>query len=98
MLEVVDTGGLRAERRKWITCLKNCTNVLYFVSLSDFDQAAFEDRATNRMEEALIVWKHFINVSYTHICDTFIIHFIFVLYFAMICFKSPIGYIAKQFH
>ena len=40
---VVDVGGQRSERRKWIHCFQDVTNILFVVSLSGYDQCLVED-------------------------------------------------------
>jgi hypothetical protein len=32
---LVDVGGQRSERRKWLNCFEGVTALLYFVSLSE---------------------------------------------------------------
>ena len=46
---MVDVGGQRSERRKWIQCFDNVTSVLFIVSLSEFNQVLIEDNLTNRL-------------------------------------------------
>jgi GTPase SAR1 family protein len=50
---MVDVGGQRSERKKWIHCFENVTGVLFCVGLSAFDQTLYEDNETNRIHEAL---------------------------------------------
>jgi len=50
---LVDVGGQRSERKKWIHCFENVTGVLFCVGISAFDQTLYEDHATNRIHEAL---------------------------------------------
>ncbi|KAG6825623.1 hypothetical protein H0H92_003038 [Tricholoma furcatifolium] len=40
---VVDVGGQKSERRKWIHCFQDVTTVLFFASLSGYDQCLVED-------------------------------------------------------
>jgi len=35
---LIDVGGQRNERRKWIHCFEQVTALLYFVSLSEYDE------------------------------------------------------------
>ena len=35
---LVDVGGQRTERRKWIHCFESVTTIIYIVALSEFDQ------------------------------------------------------------
>uniref|UniRef100_A0A7S1CNJ5 Uncharacterized protein n=1 Tax=Bicosoecida sp. CB-2014 TaxID=1486930 RepID=A0A7S1CNJ5_9STRA len=50
---LVDVGGQRNERRKWINCFDNMDAIIYFVSLAEYDQVLFEDATQNRMQESL---------------------------------------------
>jgi len=50
---MVDVGGQRSERKKWIHCFEDVTAVLFCVGMSEFDQVLYEDGVTNRMHEAL---------------------------------------------
>ena len=40
---MVDVGGQRSERRKWIHCFESVTTVIYLVALSEYDQVLFEN-------------------------------------------------------
>ena len=35
---MVDVGGQRSERRKWIHCFDNVTSVMFLVAISEYDQ------------------------------------------------------------
>lgn len=50
---LVDVGGQRSERKKWMHCFEDVTAVLFIVGISEFDQKLYEDNKTNRMHEAL---------------------------------------------
>ena len=50
---MIDVGGQRTERRKWIHCFDDVTAVIYVVSLSGYDQVCFEDATQNRLVESL---------------------------------------------
>ena len=39
---MVDVGGQRSERRKWIHCFENVTSIIFLVALSEYDQILFE--------------------------------------------------------
>jgi len=49
---LLDVGGQRGERRKWIQCFGDVTAVLYVVAISEYDQTLREDKQ-NRLLESL---------------------------------------------
>eukprot|EP01112_Ceratiomyxa_fruticulosa_P018263 TRINITY_DN580_c0_g1_i1.p1 TRINITY_DN580_c0_g1~~TRINITY_DN580_c0_g1_i1.p1 ORF type:complete len:355 (-),score=48.70 TRINITY_DN580_c0_g1_i1:103-1167(-) len=53
---LLDVGGQRNERRKWIHCFENVSAVLFCVSLPEYDQMLLEDLQTNRMRESLALF------------------------------------------
>merc|ERR1719259_1628577 len=54
---MVDVGGQRSERRKWIHCFENVTSIIFLVALSEYDQILFESNNENRMEESKALFK-----------------------------------------
>jgi len=60
-LRIIDVGGQRSERKKWIHCFEGVTAVIYVTSLSEYDQTLFEDNKTNRMEESLKLFTEICN-------------------------------------
>lgn len=50
---LVDVGGQRAERRKWLHCFDEVTAVLFLVSTDGYNMTLEEDGTTNRMKESL---------------------------------------------
>ncbi|XP_003382789.1 PREDICTED: guanine nucleotide-binding protein G(q) subunit alpha-like [Amphimedon queenslandica] len=58
IFRMVDVGGQRSERRKWIHCFENVTSVMFLVAISEYDQILVEtDEAVNRMEESLALFE-----------------------------------------
>ena len=57
---LVDVGGQRSERRKWIHCFDSVTAVLFCVAISEYDQVLAEDGVTNRMKETLLLFDEII--------------------------------------
>jgi len=49
--QIVDVGGQRAERRKWMQCFDEVLSVLFVVALSGYDQKLYEDVNQNRLLE-----------------------------------------------
>lgn len=40
---MVDVGGQRSERRKWIHCFENITSIIYLAAISEYDQVLYEN-------------------------------------------------------
>ena len=50
---IIDVGGQKSERRKWMSCFDNVNGIIFVAALSEFDQFLFEDEKQNRMVDAL---------------------------------------------
>jgi len=61
---VVDVGGQRSERRKWIHCFQDVTAVVYVCSLADFDLPMEEDPSMNRLMESLDLFNKVVNNAF----------------------------------
>ncbi|KPP58528.1 hypothetical protein Z043_123637, partial [Scleropages formosus] len=53
---IVDVGGQKSERRKWIHCFENVTSLIFLASLSEYDQVLEEKETDNRMEESMALF------------------------------------------
>lgn len=63
---MVDVGGQRSERRKWIHCFENVTSIIFLVALSEYDQILFESD-----NEVCIFWfLYFISLTETLILES----------------------------
>eukprot|EP01104_Vermistella_antarctica_P009841 TRINITY_DN257_c0_g1_i1.p1 TRINITY_DN257_c0_g1~~TRINITY_DN257_c0_g1_i1.p1 ORF type:complete len:355 (-),score=122.09 TRINITY_DN257_c0_g1_i1:368-1432(-) len=58
---MLDVGGQRSERRKWIHCFDCVTAVIFCSSLSEYDQTLREDDTQNRMKESLLLFDEICN-------------------------------------
>ena len=58
---IFDVGGQRSERKKWIHCFENVTAVLFLVALSGYDCCLAEDKDSNQMQEALMLFDSICN-------------------------------------
>ncbi|ODA83745.1 hypothetical protein RJ55_02260 [Drechmeria coniospora] len=56
-----DVGGQRSERKKWIHCFENVNCLLFLVAISGYDQCLVEDKDSNQMNEALMLWESIAN-------------------------------------
>jgi len=57
LFHIVDVGGQRSERRKWLQCFDDVTGLIFVVSLIAYNQTLYEDEKTNRMKESLALFK-----------------------------------------
>jgi len=62
--KMFDVGGQRSERRKWIHCFENVTAVLFLAAISGYDQGLIEDRDSNQMQEALMLFDSICNSTW----------------------------------
>lgn len=58
---MVDVGGQRSERKKWMHCFEDVTSVIFCVALSEYDLKLYEDDTTNRMHESLKLFREICN-------------------------------------
>jgi len=72
--KMIDVGGQRNERKKWIHCFENVTAVLFVVDISAYDRMLYEDEKVNRLEEALNLFENICNSRWFR--DTSIILFL----------------------
>lgn len=59
---MVDVGGQRSERRKWIHCFENVTSIIFLVALSEYDQILFESE--NEVNTITISFSYFLVYPY----------------------------------
>ncbi|KAG7241168.1 hypothetical protein INR49_025911 [Caranx melampygus] len=57
IFRMVDVGGQRSERRKWIHCFENVTSIIFLAALSEYDQVLYESENDNRLKESLALFK-----------------------------------------
>jgi len=54
---LMDVGGQRSERRKWIDQFDKVNTVIFLAALDEYDMVLEEDFHTNRLEESLRLFK-----------------------------------------
>lgn len=52
---MIDVGGQRSERRKWIHCFDNVTSLIFLVAISEYDQV----HQNPLLQNSLIVFYRF---------------------------------------
>jgi guanine nucleotide-binding protein G(i) subunit alpha len=58
---IVDVGGQKSERGKWVHCFDNVSAVVCMVAISEYDQKLFEDNSSNRLIDALELFESIAN-------------------------------------
>ncbi|XP_036385101.1 guanine nucleotide-binding protein subunit alpha-11-like isoform X2 [Megalops cyprinoides] len=66
IFRMVDVGGQRSERRKWIHCFEKVTSIIFLVALSEYDQVLSESSNENRMEESKALFRTIISYPWFH--------------------------------
>ncbi|KAJ6249498.1 guanine nucleotide-binding protein g(o) subunit alpha [Anaeramoeba flamelloides] len=61
---IIDVGGQRSERRKWIHHFENISILIYVVALSEYNLKLFEEQNINRMIESLKLFKQIVTNEY----------------------------------
>ncbi|KAG6839941.1 hypothetical protein C0991_010173 [Blastosporella zonata] len=60
-IHMVDVGGQRSERKKWIHCFESVSCIIFCTALSEYDQVLLEEKSQNRMTESLVLFESVIN-------------------------------------
>jgi len=71
---MVDVGGQRNERKKWMHCFDGVTALLFVAAISEYDQMLYEDENIKRMDEALMLFENICNSRWFR--DTSVILFL----------------------
>lgn len=56
--KMIDVGGQRSERRKWLQCFDDVTAIIFVAALSGYDMILFEDANQNRLTESVDVFTN----------------------------------------
>eukprot|EP01129_Flabellula_baltica_P000627 TRINITY_DN10601_c0_g1_i1.p1 TRINITY_DN10601_c0_g1~~TRINITY_DN10601_c0_g1_i1.p1 ORF type:complete len:353 (-),score=87.62 TRINITY_DN10601_c0_g1_i1:103-1161(-) len=72
--KIVDVGGQRAERRKWMHCFTDVRAVIFLAAIDEYNMVLEEDGTTNRMEESLQLFSDLTGSRW--LCDSVIVLFL----------------------
>ena len=61
---MVDVGGQRSERKKWIHCFQEVTGLIFCVAMSEYDLKLYEDETVNRMHESIMLFDEICNCQW----------------------------------
>ena len=74
-LKIIEVGGQKNERKKWIHCFDNVTAVIFVVAVSDYSCSLDDDNTSTSLSESYRLFQQTINSIF------FIFIFIFIYYF-----------------
>ncbi|CAG8141080.1 unnamed protein product [Penicillium nalgiovense] len=58
---MIDVGGQRSERKKWIHCFEDVGCLIFVAALSGYDQCLVEDHNANQMHDAMMLFDSLAN-------------------------------------
>jgi len=58
---IIDVGGQRSERKKWMMCFQGVTAMIFCIALSGYDLKLAEDNETNRIHEDITLFGEIVN-------------------------------------
>ena len=61
---LVDAGGQRTERKKWIHCFEDVSSLIFIASLAEYHQTLVEDPTANRLQESVALFKTISNIPW----------------------------------
>ncbi|KAJ3445597.1 guanine nucleotide-binding protein g(o) subunit alpha [Anaeramoeba flamelloides] len=61
---IIDVGGQRNERRKWIHQFEEVLLLIFIVAINEYNQRLFEDETVNRLQESLKLFTKMVNNEY----------------------------------
>ena len=64
IFRMLDVGGQRSERRKWIHCFESVCTIVFIASCSEYDQSLIEEEGMNRMAESVALFEQIINYEW----------------------------------
>mmetsp|Transcript_26125 Transcript_26125/g.29069 ORF Transcript_26125/g.29069 Transcript_26125/m.29069 type:complete len:349 (+) Transcript_26125:97-1143(+) len=61
---LVDVGGQRSERRKWVHCFDNIDAIIYLAAIDEFDMRLQENNLTHRMDESFELFTELVSSNF----------------------------------
>ncbi|GAA5988195.1 hypothetical protein JCM10908_002106 [Rhodotorula pacifica] len=58
---MMDVGGQRSERKKWINVFQDINVLLFVLAISEYNQMLYEDESVSRISEATTLWSSIAN-------------------------------------
>jgi len=61
---IVDVGGQRSERKKWLNCFGAVDAIIFLAAINEYDMVLEEDENENRMVESIKLWRALSNAPF----------------------------------
>ena len=62
--QMIDVGGQKSQRKKWLRCFEEIDAIIFCASLSEYDQVLLEDEEVNRMADSMNLYKVICNMEW----------------------------------
>lgn len=66
---MIDVGGQRSERKKWIRCFEGVTSIIFCTALSEYDQVLLEAKEQARTCVSLVTTIYWLTFLYQNRMD-----------------------------
>jgi guanine nucleotide-binding protein subunit alpha len=63
-IRMIDVGGQRSQRGKWLPCFEEVTTLIFCVAISCYDQNLEEDPRQNQMRESLLLFESLVTSAW----------------------------------
>lgn len=64
VLKVLDAGGQRSERKKWIHFFQDINAIIFVLAVLEYDQTLYEDGRVNRIDESFALFESLCNAAW----------------------------------
>ncbi|OBA19769.1 guanine nucleotide binding protein, alpha subunit [Metschnikowia bicuspidata var. bicuspidata NRRL YB-4993] len=64
VLKVLDAGGQRSERKKWIHFFQDINAIIFVLAVLEYDQTLYEDGRVNRIDESFALFESLCNAKW----------------------------------
>jgi guanine nucleotide-binding protein subunit alpha len=61
---IVDVGGQRSERKKWLHCFGSVDAIIFLAAINEYDMVLEEDETENRLVESIKLWRALTNAPF----------------------------------
>ena len=63
-ISLIDVGGQRSERKKWLHCFDGVNAIIFVVAMSEYDEDLAEDKNINRLHESIKLFSTICSIKW----------------------------------